>query len=129
MAHTSVTGRKVKCDATVLSVGSLNVLAIADDCTLTVEREAVEVPAALDEWTYREQCKADWNFQIGTLRVAGLSFLTLIVTGGLVVVSANTDGLETFYGVGFMTGYTKNLDSPQKQLLTIVGHGLTPTVT
>lgn len=129
MSHTSLTGRYVKCDATVLSVGTQNVLAIADDCTISVEREVIDVPAALDEWKHKEQCVADWSFQIGTLRTAISSFLDLIITGGLVVVSANLDGDEVFYGVGLMTGYTKSWDNPQKQALTIVGHGMTPTNT
>jgi hypothetical protein len=131
MTHTSLTGRAVKCDATIISIDSDDIIALAMDATLTIDRETIEVTAPKDTWKQREQCGgADWSLQCGKL-VASNIFGDTIIAGGAVVVSANIIGAgpETFYGVGFPTGYTHNWEDPQTESLTIIGNGAAPTIT
>lgn len=129
MSHTSLTGRKVRCDATFLSADDNDVIALATDCTLTFDREVIEVTAPMDTWKHREQCGGlDWNIQIGKL-ITSPVFPSLIITGGLIVVSADTVGGDTFYGVGLITGQTNNWEDPNTEQLTVVGAGLAATVT
>ena len=132
MTHTSLTGRGVKCDATVISIGTNDVIALAMDATLTIDREVIEVTAPKDTWKQREQCGgADWTLQCGKLEAASNVFGDLIITGGACVVSADIigSGPETFYGVGLYTGWTHNWEDPDTESITIVGGGQTPSIT
>jgi len=129
MPHTSLTGRTVRCDATVFSIGGTNCLALLTDATLTIDREVIEVTAPKDTWKQREQCGGlDWNLS-ATKMIVTPAFATLIVAGGAVLVSATGfPGGGSFYCPGLITGNTNSWDDPQTEALTIVGFGLAPVI-
>ena len=120
-------------EATILSVGSEDLLAVFQDCTLTLETDTQNARAAKDDWEDPVGRISRWSIDINKVveSTEGIDLPSLLAGNSVAVVfESRTSGGINLSGNALLTSFARNLpDSDgQTDALRLVGKG-EPTIT
>lgn len=120
-------------EATILSVGSENLLADFQDCTLTLETDEQYARAAMDDWEDPVGRISRWTLDINkrVQSTEGIDLISLLAGNAVAVVfESRSAGGINLSGNALVLGFTRNMpDSDgQTDALRLKGKG-EPTIT